>query len=150
MEQPPNQTTNKDVFPENTGIIQVDRLPNGQFPPGKSGNPKGKPKGSLAFKTALEKWAYKNAGKLKLEDGTEEVVTAIELITHKLMDMAMKGDIQAIKEVSDRMDGKAKQSIDHTTTGLPIIEISAEIAQKYNLNKENDTTSGTEEDRGQS
>lgn len=31
-------------------------------------------------------------------------------IAEKLLDMAQEGDIQAIREVADRLDGKAKQS----------------------------------------
>lgn len=147
MEQP-TQT------PINNSVITGKNPENGQFLPGNKLG-KGRPKGSLAFKTALERWANENAGKLKMKDGSEVEVTALELVTRKLVEMAMEGDIQAIREVSDRMDGKAKQSIDHTTDGLPIIEISAEIADKYNLldlaqEQNNDITPGTEENRGQS
>jgi len=160
MEQPPNNNTTTPInsnstLLDKTSEKQVKRDENGRILPGYTANKNGRPKGSLAFKTALERWANENAGKLKMKDGTEVEVTALELVTRKLVEMAMEGDIQAIREVSDRMDGKAKQSIDHTTDGLPIIEISAEIAEKYNLlnlaqEQQNDTTPGTEENRGQS
>lgn len=35
----------------------------------------------------------------------------IRLIAEKLVDMAVEGDIQAIKEINDRIDGKAPQAV---------------------------------------
>jgi len=84
----------------------------GLFQPGTAPGP-GRPKGALAFKTAIEKWADREAA--KEQDGTP--VTKMELITKKLIEMAEAGNILAIKEIADRIDGKAKQSIDHTTLG---------------------------------
>jgi len=41
---------------------------------------------------------------------------ALRDIGAKLIEMAMNGDIQAIKEIGDRIDGKAVQVIDATVT----------------------------------
>ena len=38
--------------PENTGVIRDDK---GRFPPGVSGNPDGKPKGSISFMSRIKK-----------------------------------------------------------------------------------------------
>lgn len=38
----------------------------------------------------------------------------IERLADKVVDMALGGDIQAIKEIGDRMDGKPGQAIEHT------------------------------------
>ncbi len=37
-------------------------------------------------------------------------------LMNKLLDMALEGDLAAIKEVFDRIDGKARQSIDVEAT----------------------------------
>ena len=45
----------------------------------------------------------------------------------KIMDMACEGDIAAFKEVADRLDGKAVQSLDiDTTKRIYVIEAKAE------------------------
>lgn len=75
-------------------------------------NMDGRPKGSLSFATALKLEAEKQAGIIKLEDGTEKKVSALELITRKLVELGKNGDMQAIKEIADRMDGKARQAVD--------------------------------------
>ena len=80
---------------------------------GPSLNPTGRPKGSLAFKSAIEKWADREAA--KEQDGTP--VTKLELITKKLIELAEGGNVKAIEMISDRIDGKPKQSIDHTSLG---------------------------------
>lgn len=36
----------------------------------------------------------------------------LEKVIDKLIDKALEGDMQALKEIGDRMDGKAKESID--------------------------------------
>lgn len=70
------------------------------FQPGQSGNPNGRPK-SKPFKDAIQK-ALKAAGDDK--DMLEAVATA-------LVGKAMMGDVPAIKELADRLDGKVAQAI---------------------------------------
>lgn len=71
-------------------------------------NRKGRPVGSLSFATVLQQEAEKQAG--VKEDGTK--VSALELITKKLVELAKAGNIMAIKEIADRLDGKARQNIE--------------------------------------
>lgn len=68
----------------------------------------GRPKGSLGFATALKIEAEKQAG--ILPDGTK--VSALEIITRKLIELGKNGDMQAIKEIADRIDGKSRQAVD--------------------------------------
>lgn len=44
---------------------------------------------------------------------------ALRLIAEKLIDLAVEGDMQAIKEIGDRVDGKAVQAIEGTD-GPPV------------------------------
>ncbi len=70
------------------------------FQPGQSGNPAGRPK-SKPFREAIQR-ALDAAGDDK--DALQQVATA-------LVGKAMMGDVPAIKELADRMDGKVAQAI---------------------------------------
>jgi phage I-like protein len=72
--------------------------PAGKWQPGQSGNPNGRPK-SKPFKDALQRLLAK-------ADGQE-----LENIAAALMAKASIGDVAAIKEVADRMDGKVPQAV---------------------------------------
>jgi phage I-like protein len=80
------------------------------FQPGQSGNPNGRPK-SKPFKEALQR-ALNAAGDDR--DMLEAVATA-------LVGKAMMGDVPAIKELADRMDGKVTQPIEGDADGEPIV-----------------------------
>ncbi len=70
------------------------------FKPGQSGNPSGRPK-SKPFADAL-KAALKAAG-----DDSK----ALEAVASALVTKANTGDVAAIKEIADRLDGKVAQAI---------------------------------------
>lgn len=54
------------------------------------------------------------------EDDAGEIRKRLNIIADKLCKMAMDGDMQAIKEIGERLDGKAPVAIDHTSAGEPI------------------------------
>lgn len=70
------------------------------FQPGQSGNPNGRPK-TRPFKDALQK-ALKAIGDDK---------DALEMVASALVSKAAMGDVPAIKELADRLDGKVTQPI---------------------------------------
>jgi hypothetical protein len=79
---------------------------------GESGNPDGRPKGSLSAKTIIKKW-------LELEDDwvnpvTKEKVkmTQYDIIALQQIAKARRGDTKAFDSVLDRVEGKPKQEID--------------------------------------
>jgi hypothetical protein len=80
------------------------------FQPGQSGNPNGRPK-SKPFKDALQR-ALKAAGDDK---------DMLEAVASALVGKAMMGDVPAIKELADRMDGKVSQPIEGEEGGEPIV-----------------------------
>jgi hypothetical protein len=47
----------------------------------------------------------------------------LRAIADKLIEKAAEGDIQAIKELGDRLDGKAQQSLDANLSGNVVVEI---------------------------
>ena len=54
-----------------------------------------------------------------LEEEIENGTPMKKQIARKLAHMALQGDIQAIKEVNDRIDGKARQTTDLHVKELP-------------------------------
>lgn len=69
----------------------------------------GRPKGEKSF-AAMLRIAIKEAG---AGDGT----TKLRDIANKLVEKAIQGDMQAIKEVADRLDGKALQQVENELSG---------------------------------
>ena len=54
------------------------------------------------------------------EDADGRPTKKLHLIARRLVDKAVDGDIAAIKEINDRVDGKATQPMEHDA-GLPIL-----------------------------
>lgn len=89
-----------------------------QFKEGQSGNPNGRPKGALSSKTILNKFlSLVEKGVKNPVTGEFEDMTVAEVMTLSIIAKARKGDLNAYKEVLDRLEGKPQQSIDHTTGG---------------------------------
>ena len=70
---------------------------------GPSLNPLGRPKAEKLFKGSLIRAINRR------DSGKDP--QALEKIADKLLDQAMKGEISAIKELADRLDGKPAQAI---------------------------------------
>ncbi len=79
----------------------------------------GRPKGSLSFKTILEKYLSQK----RLDPETGKKLTTKDLIVLKLIKRALTGDpdksidLKAIHEILNRSDGLPKQSIDQNING---------------------------------
>ena len=89
-------------------MIRIDvesdgRDEQGRFLPGTSGNPGGRPKGSVSLATALQR---------ELLRRQESGQAGIEAVAARLVDLALQGDLRAVREIGDRLDGKPKQAID--------------------------------------
>lgn len=55
-----------------------------------------------------------------LRDGTDaegKTRKRLSILADNLVSLAMAGDMQAIKEIGDRIDGKPKQAVDADVTG---------------------------------
>lgn len=83
------------------------------FQKGKSGNPKGR-RAEKPFADALRMEIAAAGGDHK----------ALRSIAGALISKAGTGDIQAIKELADRLDGKPQQSTDITVTRFQAKELS--------------------------
>ncbi|MEM7670428.1 MAG: DUF5681 domain-containing protein, partial [Pseudomonadota bacterium] len=69
-----------------------------QFKAGKSGNPKGRPKGSKGMKTILRKELGERVE--ITENGRKKRVTKQEMLIKRLTAEALKGDMRAIHQLS--------------------------------------------------
>lgn len=83
------------------------------FQPGQSGNPAGRPK-SKPFADALRA-ALKDVG-----DDAE----ALKTVANALVVKARTGDVAAIKEIADRLDGKVPQGLIGGDEEDPEIKVS--------------------------
>lgn len=89
--------------PKNTGVI---RNPDGTFPPGVSGNPKGKPPGSLSIVAKLK------AKLQEVPDGMDKK-TYLDLLVDRLIKSAIAdGDRRSLRDILEYVEGMPKQSID--------------------------------------
>ena len=83
------------------------------FKPGQSGNPNGRPK-SKPFKEAIQR-ALAEAGDDK---------ASLQAVATALVGKAMLGDVPAIKEIADRLDGKVPQAVIGGEEGDPAITVT--------------------------
>lgn len=58
--------------------------------------------------------AVRRAVKRRLED-EEGKPQKLERLADKIVEAGLAGDIQAMREIGDRLDGKPSQSIDHSS-----------------------------------
>jgi hypothetical protein len=73
------------------------------FAPGQSGNLKGRPKRGQSFADAL---------RLALKERAEGGGLKLRAVATALVDKAMAGDVGAIREIADRLDGRPKSAVD--------------------------------------
>lgn len=81
------------------------------FQKGQSGNPNGRPP---------REWTMAELIRNALDEEEKAGKSFKHLVAKKLATMALGGDIQAIKEINDRIDGRPKQNMDVTSGGEPI------------------------------
>lgn len=79
-----------------------------QFKPGASGNPSGRPRGSRNLSTILREMLEEEI-EVSI-DGTKQRKQFGDVIIRRLLKKANDGDIRAITEIFDRVEGKAKQA----------------------------------------
>ena len=81
-----------------------------QFKPGQSGNPDGGSKGPR-LTTLLNKLLDEEIEIEDAETHLKRKIKKAELVTVALLKQAAKGNVKAIREIMDRIDGKVPQKI---------------------------------------
>lgn len=77
------------------------------FQPGQSGNPGGRRK-EKPYRDALRKVLAEEAG---FEPAKSETRTKLEAVARKHVAEALAGEMSAVKEIAERLDGKVPQAI---------------------------------------
>lgn len=97
---------NAEEFPQKQGNVGYKKPPKQtQFKPGQSGNPGGLPKGTPKVSIALMNLLRTNPG----EEFTPK--SRAEQIAYALYQRACSGDVAAIRELSDRTEGKSPATV---------------------------------------
>jgi|TARA_Y100001951_G_C11067901_1_gene144444 hypothetical protein len=92
-----------------------NRKANGQFKPGVSGNPNGRPKGSQSIPDILRK--------IGDEEGTTDGKSKLDVVMYKVFQYALEGKSWAVQFIADRTEGKALERVEqHVTKDEIIIE----------------------------
>ena len=86
--------------PEQTGD---NRKANGQFKPGVSGNPNGRPKGVQSIPDILRK--------IGEEEGTVDGLNKLEVVLRKVFGFAVEGKSWAVQFIADRTEGRSVERI---------------------------------------
>jgi len=89
-----------------------NRKANGQFKPGVSGNPSGRPKGVQSIPDILRK--------IGDEEGTIDGKSKLDVIMYKVFQFALEGKPWAVQFIADRTEGKALDRIEQTIKQEPI------------------------------
>ncbi len=90
-----------------------DNIKDHEFKKGQSGNPNGRPKGSLNRSTIVKKWLSALEQAKNPISGDSESMSQEDIITLALIKKARKGDTQAYKALMDSGYGAPKQEIKH-------------------------------------
>lgn len=87
---------------------QLDNLK--PFVKGESGNPKGRPPGTENSTTRLKRLLSLVQSKKNPVSGKDENFTMLEQMDMAMILKALKGDVNAYREILDRWEGKATQT----------------------------------------
>ena len=111
-----------------------EALERNKWKKGESGNPNGRPKGSVSVVEALKR---------KLEEVPEgQTKTYLELLVSRYMKNAIQdGDTQLIRDLINRVDGMPtqRQETDITSGGIPLLSTLKDVSNN-NSSQEAQTT----------
>ena len=98
-------------------------VPNNKpFPKGVSGNPNGRPKGLRNRSTIVREWLEANYKKVNPITGQNETLQIQDHLVISLIGKALKGDVQAFRELFDSAHGKVSELLDVTSKGESITQ----------------------------
>ena len=115
-----------------------------KYKKGESGNPNGRPVGSRNRTTIVKQWLeVKKLAKNPISNKEEELEIQ-DMMVLALINKALKGDVNAFKELMDSSYGKLLNSTDITTKGEKI-EVSdpfAQIRKNHGIETDEETDTG--------
>lgn len=91
---------------------------------------------------------WRDALMVAIKRTDKEGRTVLSKIAQKVVEAAMSGDMTAIKEIGDRIDGKAPQSLDVTTHNERPIEELTDIELAAFIARRSQGSAGTPAEKG--
>jgi hypothetical protein len=91
-------------------IGQTDNLI--PFKPGQSGNPNGRPRGILSFKRVLKRYLEVQIDNEDPIAGMPDKISVQEALALRLIALGLAGNLAAIREIREIVDGSITQQID--------------------------------------
>jgi len=115
--------------------VNAENIVAHKYKKGQSGNPKGKPKGATSIVTELRRFMDK---KMVVNDPVTGQPTKMKigrLLAMSLIKSASKGNVPAITEIMNRLDGKVSQPMELAGAGgmpltPPTIVFEATVSQE--------------------
>lgn len=104
-----------------------------QFQPGQSGNPKGRPKGSLNLATILDRAVRERV--MIVEKGKQKSITKLEAAAKQLANKAASGDFRALQLLLPHLAGvDASLAATSEAPGTDDQAVMAELMQRFGMN----------------
>jgi len=114
-----------------------EKYPN-RWKPGQSGNPAGRPKKEKALTELLRKEGSKrDQTYIDPKTGEEKVISRKRKLAQKIWELALSGDLAAIKYIFDRIDGSPRQSVSLEQEGRVVIEFDDPLDRAVLANPKN-------------
>ena len=99
-----------------------------RFRKGKSGNPKGRPKGSLNLATVLARTLREKV--VVNENGKKKTITKLQAATKQLVNRAASGDLPALKELMRLVAVAEESAVRAPSADTPLSEADERIMQE--------------------
>jgi hypothetical protein len=115
-----------------------------RFKAGRSGNPKGRPKGSLNFATVLEQTLRETV--VINEDGRRKTITKLEAALKQLTNKAAGGDLGAVKQLCGLIRSAEERIPETPDTPVDICEADQKLMQRLLSKLEGSATDQKEEE----
>ena len=104
------------------------------FAPGKSGNPKGRPKKGLAIADMLSEIGDETT--IQVIDGKEVKITKKKLLMRNTYQRAIEGEAFALTFIGDRLEGKARQIMEiDIDQKISMVEVAQALSESYTEGK---------------
>ena len=96
-----------------------------RFKKGESGNPKGRPKGTLNISTVVSREARKEV--IVNENGRRIVMTKLEVAAMQVINKAASGDLKAFQQVSDVLREAEEQAREGTAPNAALSDVDQKV-----------------------
>jgi len=98
-----------------------------RFQKGQSGNPKGRPKGTLNMATVLARTLREKV--IINENGQRKVITKLEAAVKQLVNKAASGELRALRHLADLVSSAEERAAQAPVTNTAISEDDQKVVQ---------------------